>query len=127
MFTKILVGYDGSSGAKLALARAASLAKLGGLSMTALWVQPPQPPVTGVPSPLAEEIAAVSAATGTPIAIETIPGPVARALGNYAKTGGFDLIVLGQSPHSPSEGTLLGDVADCVSNIAPCSVLIVRP
>jgi nucleotide-binding universal stress UspA family protein len=126
MFTKILVGYDGSSGGKLALTRAASLAKLVGLPVTALWVKPPQSPCADLPSQLTKEIAAVSADIGIPISTETIQGQVARALSDYARAGGFDLIALGQNPHPPSEGTMLGDVADCVSNIAHCSVLIVK-
>jgi nucleotide-binding universal stress UspA family protein len=140
MFTKILVGYDGSNAAKLALSRVASLAKLGGAQVTALWVQSPRLRDTNLPrepeeetsvgkdafSQLTKEIAAVAAEFGVPIISETLSGQVAGTLRDYATVRGFDLIALGQSQHSLSEGRLLGDVADCVSNIAPCSVLIVK-
>ena len=43
MFTKILVGYDGSKGGKAALERAAVAAKKNHAQLTAIWVRQPLP------------------------------------------------------------------------------------
>jgi len=45
---------------------------------------------------------------------------------NFAKEGGYDLIVVGHSDHSELWGRLLGDTADRISDHAHCSVLIVK-
>ena len=49
MFRKILVGFDGSKGARPALERAAQLAKESGAELTALWVREPLPRYTDLP------------------------------------------------------------------------------
>jgi len=49
MFTKILVGYDGSKGGKAALQRAAVLAKHYNAQVTALWVREPLPRHSDLP------------------------------------------------------------------------------
>ena len=50
----------------------------------------------------------------------------AKVIVNFAKDGGYDLVVVGHSDHSELWGRLLGDTADRISDHAHCSVLIVK-
>lgn len=140
MFTKILVGYDGSKGAKRALNRAAVLAREYNAQITALWVREPLPRHSDVPGePEAEaeaaeeyfqerkkEVEEVAAQHGIRICCEVRRGHPAKTIVNFAKEGGYDLIVVGHSDHSELWGRLLGDTADRISDHAHCSVLIVK-
>jgi nucleotide-binding universal stress UspA family protein len=140
MFTRILVGYDGSKGGKAALRRAAVLAKEFGSELTALWVREPLPRYTDLPGePEGEaeaadeyfqerqkEVAEAAAQHGIKIACETRRGHPAKMLVQAAADQGCDLIVVGHSDHSEMWGRLLGDTADRISDHAHCSVLIVK-
>jgi nucleotide-binding universal stress UspA family protein len=140
MFTKILVGYDGSKGGKAALARAAVMAKEFNAQISALWVREPLPrhsDLPGEPEGEAEaadeyfqqrrkEVEAMAALHGIAIPCETRRGHPAKTIVNLAKEGGYDLIVIGHSDHSELWGRLLGDTADRISDHAHCSVLIVK-
>ena len=140
MFMKILVGYDGSPSGKLALQRAAAMAKEFGAGITALWVREPLPRHSDLPGEYEEEaeaadeyfqarqkeVAEDAARHGVQIACETRRGHPAKAIIEFAVAGGFDLIVVGYSDHSGLWGRLLGDTADRIADHATCSVLIVK-
>lgn len=140
MFKKILVGYDGSKGAKAALRRAARIAREYNAQITALWVREPLPKYTDLPGEpeeaadaadeyfnnLKKEIADVAAELGIQIECATLPGHPAKTIVNFAKEGNYDLIAVGHSDHSELWGRLLGDTADRISDHAHCSVLIVK-
>jgi nucleotide-binding universal stress UspA family protein len=140
MFQKILVGYDGSKGGKVALRRASVMAKSANAQITALWVREPLPRYTdlpGEPEEAAEaadeyfqerqkEVAEVAAQQGLAIGCETRSGHPAKTIVTMAKEGDYDLIVVGHSDHSEMWGRLLGDTADRISDHAHCSVLIVK-
>lgn len=57
---------------------------------------------------------------------DTVAGNVAKSIVEYAATGAFDLLVIGQTGQSGVWGTFLGTTADKVVRHAPCSVLVVR-
>jgi len=140
MFTKILVGYDGSKGGKAALERAAVAAKNNHAQLTALWVRQPLPQhadLPGEPEGEAEaaaeyfderkrEVAEVAKLQGIEIACESRAGHAAKVIVTFAKEGGYDLIVVGHSDHSELWGRLLGDTADRITDHAQCSVLVVK-
>jgi nucleotide-binding universal stress UspA family protein len=140
MFTKILVGYDGSKGGRAALRRAAVLAKEFHAQITALWVREPLPRYTDLPGePEAEveaadeyfqqrqkEVAEMAAQHGITMACETRRGHPAKTIVKRADEGQYDLIVVGHSDHSELWGRLLGDTADRISDHSHCSVLIVK-
>ena len=140
MFTKILVGYDGSKGGKAALAHAAVMAKEYNAQITAIWVREPLPRYTDLPGESEEEaeaadeyfqerqkeVADVAREHGIAIACETRRGHPAKAVLRFAEEGRYDLIVVGHSDHSELWGRLLGDTADRISDHAHCSVLIVK-
>jgi nucleotide-binding universal stress UspA family protein len=140
MFTKILVGYDGSKGGKAALERAAVAAKNNHAQLTALWVRQPLPQYADLPGESQgeaeaaadyfeerkQEVAELAKQQGIQIACETRSGHAAKVIVNLAKEGGYDLIVIGHSDHSELWGRLLGDTADRISDHAHCSVLIIK-
>jgi nucleotide-binding universal stress UspA family protein len=140
MFKKILVGYDGSKGARTALERAAVLAKQSDAELTALWVREPLPRHSDLPGEFEgekeaaaeyfeerrREIQEAAKRHGVEIACETRPGHAAKTILGYADASGIDLIVVGHSDHSELWGRLLGDTADRISDHAQCSVLIVK-
>lgn len=63
---------------------------------------------------------------GIAIPRESRAGHGAKVIVNFAKDGGYDLVVVGHSDHSELWGRLLGDTVDRISDHAHCSVLIVK-
>jgi len=140
MFPKILVGYDGSKGAKAALECAAVMARDYKAEITALWVREPLPRHSDLPGEFEgeqeaadeyfkerfQEVLGVAKQHGIDIRCEMRAGHPAKAIVKRADEGGYDLIVAGHSDHSELWGRLLGDTADRISDHAHCSVLIVK-
>jgi nucleotide-binding universal stress UspA family protein len=140
MFTNLLVGYDGSAGARAALAAALRLAAESGAAVTALTVQHHLPRYgatigevdeehlveSAEARRLASEIQAQADEHHRAVTTKVAAGHPAQELVRAAKDTGADLIVLGHSGHSAIWGPLLGAVTEKVSRHAPCSVLIVR-
>jgi len=135
------VGYDGSKGGKAALERAAVAAKNNHAQLTAIWVRQP----VAAPRGFARRIRRGSRKLPPIIsgnanarwrkwrnsrelksAAESRSGHAAKVIVNFAKDGGYDLIIIGHSDHSELLGRLLGDTADRISDHAHCSVLIVK-
>lgn len=140
MYKKILVGYDGSEGARTALRHAVSLARDLGSEVWALWVKGSLPHYPEMVDEvevereaaevffqkITEELRAFSALHGIEIRGEMCSGHPAQTLLRFAEEGRFDLIVLGHKGHSGLWGRFLGHTPDKVSENAHCSVLIVR-
>lgn len=140
MYKKILVGYDGSDGSKLALEHGIHLAKELGAELTALWVRGSLPHYPETVDEVEEEkesamsflqaitkdLIAYSKKNGIKIHAESKTGHPAKTIADFAKASGFDLIVLGHRGHSGLWGSFLGHTTDKVSENAHCSVLIVR-
>jgi len=140
MFKKILVGYDGSKGGRLALAQSINLAKGSGASLTALWVREPLPRYSDLPGEPEDQVEAgdyyyqervkevedLSSEQGLLVTCDTRRGHPAKSIVAYAIDGSYDLIVIGHSDHSELWGRLLGDIADRVCDHAHCSVLVVK-
>jgi CBS-domain-containing membrane protein len=57
----------------------------------------------------------------------TVPGDAAERLAEFARAGGFDLVVVGHRGHSSPWHRLVGGTADRLVDHAPCSVLVDRP
>lgn len=140
MYRMILAGFDGSSGAKIALKEAAAFGRLVGARVTALWVQHTLPhypetvgeieeekhAATAFLNKIKREVAAIEKQMNYPIACKHEVGHPASTLLKFAEIGKYDLIVLGHSGHSRLWGRVLGHTADRVSEHAACNVLIVR-
>jgi len=136
---KIVLGYDESDGAKLALERAAQVTKAFDSELIVASVAPimtnigrsagPVDP-TDTPEERVEELKHARAyLEGEGVNAEYLPGlgHPAETLAQLAKDRGADLIVLGT--HEPSLlGRMFGQsVSDAVTHKVHCDVLIVHP
>lgn len=140
MYKKILVGYDGSSGAKQALEHALRLAKSAGAEIYALWCRSSLPHLpetvdeveevkeaaTTFLQKITRELMEYSRQYGIEIHGDSKSGHAAKTIVDYASEGKFDLIVVGHKGHSGLWGNFLGHTSDKISESAHCSVLIVR-
>lgn len=140
MYKKLLVGYDGSDGAKLALEHALRLAKELNAEVWTLWVRGSLPHYPETVDEVEEEkeaantflqqitkdVLAYSRQYGIDVHAESASGHPAQTILAFAEQEECDLIVLGNRGHSGLWGRFLGHTADKVSENAHCSVLIVR-
>lgn len=139
MFKKILVAYDGSEGAKLALSKAADIGKIAGSELHILAV--------GRIPEYAETVSEVEEAKEqaknfySKIMEEAISNLNERGLAatphiDFGKPGdvilriaenlNVDLAILGTNPHSALRRRVLGATVDKVVDHAHCSVLVIR-
>ena len=145
MFTRIVVGTDGSETAAEAVRQAVDLAKLAGarLSIVSAYAPIPERKVKDqqrdAPADVQYEIgpredvnlvldAAAADARKEGIEVQTHPveGDPAEAILNVAEETKADLIVVGNKGMTGARRFLLGSVPNNVSHHAPCSVIIVR-
>ena len=141
MYSTIVVGTDGSDGARVAVGRAGELAALTGASLHLLHgygnptaMVDPMAGATFVMSlddvkaledrlrPQADEIRA----KGVEVVVHVAPESGADAILGYAESVDADLIVVGNRGMTGKRRFILGSVPNSVSHHAPCSVLIVR-
>jgi nucleotide-binding universal stress UspA family protein len=139
MYKKILLAYDGSEAAQLALAAGLNLAKIHGAELWALAVQERRPRFGGPIDEVQEEkkfasqqygkllegVRRLAQEAGIELKILMRLGLPAKIIIDVVKEGRFDLIILG---HIGLAGVweLMGTTAEKVSRHAPCSVMIVR-
>jgi nucleotide-binding universal stress UspA family protein len=138
-YQKIVVGYDESDSAKLALERAAAIAKAFGSKLIVTSVAPAMMSSTRSGGPIdptdppeahIEELKhAGTYLEGEGLKADLVPGigDPARTIAEVAKERDADLIVVGT--HEPSVlGRLFGQsVTETVANKVHCDVLIVHP
>lgn len=140
MYQRMLVAYDDSENAEVALRQAVRLARVSDAALWVLWVREALPQFAETIDEVDEEEEAAStyfrriqkrvkaheADLGKPIHVECRPGQPGKNIVAYAEELGCDLIVLGHTGHSGLWGRLLGHTADRVSEHAHCDVLIIR-
>ena len=145
MFTRIVVGTDGSETAAEAVRQAVDLAKLAGAQLSIVSAYEPvskrrlEGEQQGVPADVQHEIgpredvnlvleAAAAAAKQEGVDVQTHPveGAPSDAILNVAEETSADLIVVGNKGMTGTRRFLLGSVPNNVSHHAPCSVIIVR-
>lgn len=140
MYRKILVGFDGSDGAKAAMRHAIELARtfdaeLWSLSVieTPHWATATVGEIDEQRRLLEQELERLqqlacqqAAEYGIDLHAVTRMGHPAQLLVQEAQRGNFDLLVIGHSGRSGVWGVFLGTTADKVVRHAPCSVLVVR-
>jgi nucleotide-binding universal stress UspA family protein len=133
---KILVAYDGSVEAKLALERAAEIAKLENAEVAVVSVAPVMTggrgagidPTSDVPEhrrQLDEALARMTELGTAARAIEVVGHP-ADAIIQIAETEGSNLIVIGSRGLGGVQRFLMGSVSSRVAQHAPCNVYIAR-
>jgi nucleotide-binding universal stress UspA family protein len=139
VYRNILVAVDGSPDADAALAHAAELARdqrarltlvtaVPQVPATALLASGAAPPHSEVVRHYAELLRVSAAALPDDISVTTllVEGPPARALVERAKSGAFDLIVMGSHGHGRLHTSLLGCVSQKVLHASPIPVLLIR-
>jgi len=145
LFTRIVVGTDGSETAAGAVRQATELAKLTGAQLSIVSAYQP---VSGrrvrdeqaqAPADVQHEIgpredvnlvleaaAAAVRKEGVEVTIHPVEADPADAILNTAEEIKADLIVVGNKGMTGARRYLLGSVPNNVSHHAPCSVMIVR-
>jgi nucleotide-binding universal stress UspA family protein len=145
MFTRIVVGTDGSDTAGQAVDQAVDLARIAG---AALEIVSAFQPVSrrrvhgeeeGAPADIAHEIgpredvnlvldaaAAKARAAGVEVQTHPVQGDPADAILTVAEETKADLIVVGNKGMTGARRYLLGSVPNNISHHAPCSVMIVQ-
>ena len=145
MFTRIVVGTDGSDTAAQAVGQAIELAQKFGAQLSIVSAYAP---VSGrrvkgeqseAPADVHYEIgpredvnlvldaaAAEAKAGGVEVRTHPVEGDPADAILNVAEEVKADLIVVGNKGMTGARRYLLGSVPNNVSHHAPCSVIIVR-
>ncbi|HVV91509.1 MAG TPA: universal stress protein [Solirubrobacterales bacterium] len=146
MFTRIVVGTDGSDTAGEAVDQAIDLARLTGATLGIVSAYAPVPKrriqgeQEGAPADIAHEIgpredvnlvldaaAAKARAAGVEeVTTHPVEDDPADAILNVAEEVKADLIVVGNKGMTGARRYLLGSVPNNVSHHAPCSVIIVR-
>jgi nucleotide-binding universal stress UspA family protein len=136
-YNHILVGYDGSPGAKRALLTAGFLGRKFAASIWVVWIREPLPCYYANPNgeanaatdffkDVAEDVGEFSETHQIKIRCEKVRGDPAQELVQRASDGKVDLIIIGNSGQSGLWGSSLGHVADRVSEHAECDVMVVR-
>jgi nucleotide-binding universal stress UspA family protein len=145
VFTRIVVGTDGSDTAGEAVDQAIDLAKIAGATLGIVSAYAPvskrriQGEQEGAPPDIAHEIgpredvnlvldaaAAAARAAGIEVTTHPIEGDPADAILNVAEEIRADLIVVGNKGMTGARRYFLGSVPNNVSHHAPCSVLIAQ-
>jgi len=145
VFSRIVVGTDGSETAAEAVRQAVDLAKLSGAQLSIVSAYEPvskrrvEVERDEAPADVQHEIGpredvnlvldgAAAAAKKEGIEVQTHPveGNPADAILEVAEQTGADLIVVGNKGMTGARRFVLGSVPNNVSHHAPCSVIIVR-
>ncbi|MFQ5852834.1 MAG: universal stress protein [Candidatus Binatia bacterium] len=139
MFNKILLAYDGSEGAKLALEKVAEIARADHAELHLLAVgripeyaetvsetEEAREQARGYYSKIMDDAAAHLKQRGLSAKVHIDFGKPADTILRIAEDFGVDLLVLGTHPHSAVRRRVLGATVDKVIDHAHCSVLVVR-
>ena len=140
MFRKILVGNDGSDGAKKALCAALDLAKRYGAELHEISVEERLPHYAATVGEVVEakqeaaeffrkvtrEAEMAAMAHGLSLTSHVVPGHEVETIVTFAKDHGFDLLVIGFMGHSRVFETIWGSTSHSLTRLAPCAVLVVK-
>jgi nucleotide-binding universal stress UspA family protein len=145
LFTRMVVGTDGSDTAEEAVRQAIDLARLTGATLSVVSAFQPvsgrrvRGEAEGAPADIANQIgpredvnlvldaaAAKARAAGVEVQTHPVQADPADAILNVAEEVDADLIVVGNKGMTGARRYLLGSVPNNVSHHAPCSVIIVR-
>jgi nucleotide-binding universal stress UspA family protein len=145
VFTRIVVGTDGSETAGEAVRQAVDLAKLAGATLSIVSAYAPVPDrkvkdqQRDAPADVQYELnpredvnlvldtaAADARKEGIEVQTHAVEGDPAEGILSVAEETKADLIVVGNKGMTGARRFLLGSVPNNISHHAPCSVMVVR-
>ncbi|TKB71292.1 MAG: universal stress protein [Nitrospira sp.] len=140
MFRKILVGNDGSEGARKALQVAIDLATHYDAELHEICIEEHLPHYAATIGEVIEanqeatdyfrgvtrEAELVAEAQGVRLISHVVPGHVVETIAQFVKDRGFDVLVVGFMGHSRIFDYLWGGTSQNVTRLAPCSVVVVK-
>ena len=140
MFKKILVGYDGSEGAKKALRTAVDISKHYGAELHSISVEEDLPHYAatvgevreakaeknGYFSKLIEEAKDIAVKEGVTLHTKVVAGHEVETIVDYAKDQLFDLVVIGFMGHSKIYDRVWGSTSQNIARLVPCTVMVVK-
>ena len=139
VYRNILVAVDGSPEADAALVHATALARdqrarltlvtaVPQLPATALLASGAAPPRSEVVKHYSDMLRKAADTLPEDVSVTTllVEGPPARALIERARSGAFDLIVMGSHGHGRLHQSILGCVSQKVLHASPVPVLLIR-
>lgn len=140
MYSRILVAYDGSDGARAALRQGIALARALGAELCAISVEEHLPHYAASISEvkaakeeideyfraLAKEARDVAVLEGVELETFVRQGHEVETIVTVARDGRFDLLVVGYHGHSRIFDRLMGSTAQSIIRLAPCSVLLAK-
>ena len=140
MWRKILVGFDGSDGAKKAFSVAVKLAAQFGAELHSISVEEKLPHYAATVGEVLEskqeaanyfrkliaEAQESARASGVTLHSHVMPGHEVETIVTFAKDHGFDLLVIGFMGHSKIFGRIWGSTSQNLAKLSPCTVLVVK-
>lgn len=123
MFRKVLVGNDGSEGAKKALQVAINLAKRNDAELHEIRIEAHLPHYTAT---IGEVVEANQEADGVRLISYVLPEHEVKTIVQFVKDRSFDLLVIGFMGHSRVFDHIRGGTSQNLTRLAPCSVLAVK-
>jgi len=140
MFKKILVGYDGSGGAKKALRAAVDIAKHYGVELHSISVEEDLPHYAatvgevqeakaeknGYFAKLNEEAREMAARENVVLHTKVVAGHEVQTIVDYTREHHFDLMVIGFMGHSKVYDRVWGSTSQNITRLVPCTVMVVK-
>jgi nucleotide-binding universal stress UspA family protein len=140
MFKKILVGDDGSEGAKKALKAGIDIAKHYGAELHSISVEEDLPHYAatvgevleakaeknGYFSKLNQEAKEMAAKEGIVLNTRVMAGHEVETIVDYARDHHFDLVVIGFMGHSKIYNRVWGSTSQSITRLVPCTVMVVK-
>jgi nucleotide-binding universal stress UspA family protein len=140
MFRNILIGNDGSEGAKKALRAALDLAKRYDAEVHEICIEAHLPHYAATVGEVVEakqeatdyfrrvtrDAELIAEAFGIRLTSHVVPGHEVETIVQFVKDRGFDLLVIGFMGHSRIFDHIWGGTSQNLTRLASCSVLVVK-
>jgi nucleotide-binding universal stress UspA family protein len=140
MFSKILVAYDGSEGAKAALRVGIGLARSLGAELHSISVEEHLPHYAATIDEVQDAKERIdryfhdltkaardqAGLGGVDLQTATRQGHEVEAIVTHAREGQFDLLLVGYHGHSRIFDRFMGSTAQSIVRLSPCSVLLAK-
>ena len=140
MFKKILVGYDGSDGAKKALRVAVDLTKHYGSELHSISVEEDLPHYAatvgevqeakaeknGYFAKLVEEAREMAAREGVTLHSKVVAGHEVQTIVDYVRDYHFDVVLIGFMGHSKIYDRVWGSTSQNITRLVPCTAIVVK-